>query len=184
MTSKSAGNKDRVKPAEPLYRALMLEIERRRLALGISMEELSDRAGVADRYFPKMLYADSPRGRQATWTSIQEIVDALFPEGVDIELRPKKGGRLGPEDLRCKIRFASAPKDPRTHRELMRELAAKGGKARAERWKNMTRAERLAVAKKARKTRKKNRLLRSRLAAASRNSSALEPCVGVTAQTT
>ncbi|PDT69221.1 hypothetical protein CO683_14755 [Bradyrhizobium ottawaense] len=131
----------------------MLEIERRRLALGISMEEVSDAAGVADRYFAKILHSDSPRGRQAQWSTIQELVDALFPEGVDIELRPKKGLRLEPEDLRCKIRFAAAPKDPRTHRELMRELGKKG----AEAFKRLSPEQRSESARKAAATRKANR---------------------------
>lgn len=153
MISKATG-KDRTQPCTPIYRAVMLEIERRRLALGISMEEVSDRAGVADRYFSKLLYADSPRGRQAQWSTIQELVDALFPEGVDIELRPKKGLRLGPEDLRCKIKFASAPKDPRTHRELMRELGKKG----AEAFKRLSPEQRSASAKKGAATRKARKL--------------------------
>jgi hypothetical protein len=147
----------------PFYRAIMLEIERRRTALGISMEEATDRAGLADRYLSKAIWADAPSGRQARWDSLQDIVDALFPEGYDIEIRPKKGLRLSAEDLRCKIAFASAPNDSRGQRALMRELGRQGGKARAEAYKTMPREKRLAIAARARKTRKQNRLLRSRM---------------------
>ncbi|MFZ2157238.1 MAG: hypothetical protein WAV72_14110 [Bradyrhizobium sp.] len=147
----------------PLYRSIVLEIERRRLHLGVSMDELSDRAGVADRFYSKMLYPDTPSGRQARWSTLQEICDAIFPEGFDVEIRPKAGRRLDAEDLRCKIKFAAAPKDGRSQRELMRELGRRGGIARREKYKTMPRKQRLALAKKARKTRRKNRALRSQL---------------------
>jgi hypothetical protein len=146
-----------------LYRSVVLEIERQRIRLGISMDEVSDRAGVADRLYAKCLYPDAPKsGRQSNWQTLQDIVDALFPEGFDVEIRPKKGQRLDAKQLRCKIKFAAAPKDSRSQRELMRELGRLGGIARREKYKTMSREQRLAIAKKARKTRRKNRLARSR----------------------
>jgi hypothetical protein len=90
-------------------------------------------------------------------------VDALFPAGYDVEIKPKSGLRLSAQDLRCKILFASAPSDPRSQRDLMRTLGKKGGEARREKSKNMTPQERQRIAKKARKTRRKNRALRSQL---------------------
>jgi hypothetical protein len=149
----------------PFYRAVVLEIERRRLHLQLPMDQVADRAGVADRYWAKVLNADAPSGRQARWETLQDIVDALYPEGYDVEIRPKVGMRLGADELRCKIRFAAAPSDRRLQRELMRELGRKGGIARREKYKTMPREQRRAIANKARKTRKKNRALRRQLRA-------------------
>ena len=157
---KSGTNADRVMP---FYRAIMLELERRRLSLELPMDAVADRAGVADRYFSKALHADSPSGRQARWDTLQDIVDALFPEGYDVEIRPKAGLRLGPQDLRCKILLAAAPTDKKLQREVMRVLGKKGGEARREKYKTMSREERQRIAKKARKTRRKNRALRAQL---------------------
>jgi transcriptional regulator with XRE-family HTH domain len=49
----------------PFYMAVMLEIERRRLQLKISMQEVCDRSGVADYYYSKALHASTPSGREA-----------------------------------------------------------------------------------------------------------------------
>ncbi|MBR1249192.1 hypothetical protein JQ609_19970 [Bradyrhizobium sp. AUGA SZCCT0169] len=146
----------------PFYRAIVLELERRRIALRISMDETSDRAGIADRLYNKMVAADAPSGRQSRWETIQDVVDCLYPEGYDLEIRPRKGLRLGPGDLRCKIAFASASGgDTRSQRDLMRALGKLGGEARRDKYKNMSSEERQRIAKKARKTRRQNRLLRA-----------------------
>ena len=144
----------------PFYRSIMLEFERQRLARGLSMQEVCDRSGLADYYFSKALYASTPSGRQAKWETLQDLLDALFPEGADVVIRPKVGMRLSAADLRCKIKSAAALTNSRSQRELMRELGKKGGEARREKYKAMPRAERLRIAKKARKTRRKNRALR------------------------
>src|SRR6266496_1729811 len=44
---------------ESFYYQLLLEIERRRQALGVSMERLSEMAGLPDRSYSKMLYPES-----------------------------------------------------------------------------------------------------------------------------
>lgn len=130
----------------PFYMAVMLEIERRRLQLGLSMQEVCDRSGLADYYYSKSLHASTPSGRQAQWRTLQDLVDALFSEGYDVEIRPKVGMRLDAKQLRCKIKFAAASVNPKLQRELMRELGSKGGKARREKYKTMPRAERLRMA--------------------------------------
>jgi hypothetical protein len=145
----------------PFYMAVMLEIERRRLQVNISMQEVCDRSGVADYFYSKALHASTPSGRQARWDTLQDIVDALFPEGYDVEIRPKVGLRLDARQLRCKIKFAAALTDPKRQRELMRTLGREGGLRRAEKYKIMSKAERQRIASKARKTRRKNRLLRA-----------------------
>jgi transcriptional regulator with XRE-family HTH domain len=146
----------------PFYMAVMLEIERRRLQLGVSMQEVCDRAGVADYYYSKALHASTPSGREARWSTLQDIIDAIFPSGYDVIIRPKAGMRLDAKQLRCKIKFAAAASaNPKLQRELMAELGRRGGIARREKYKNMTKEERQRIAARARKTRKKNRALRS-----------------------
>src|SRR4030088_1324649 len=77
--------------ATNIYRSLMFEIERRRLALGFPMEKFSEFAGLSDRYYSKALFADEPSGRQAQWSTLEVMVQALFPHGYDLELRAKPG---------------------------------------------------------------------------------------------
>jgi hypothetical protein len=70
-----------------LYRAVMAEIDRRRLELDVPMWAVDDRAGTQDGYYAKPLYAETRTGRQSGWQTLQLIVDALFPGGVDVQLR-------------------------------------------------------------------------------------------------
>jgi len=189
---------------QPFYMAIMLELERRRLQLGLSMQEVCDRSGVADYYYSKALHASTPSGREARWSTLQDILDALFPAGADVVIKPKVGMRLDAKQLRCKIKFAAALTDSKSQRALMSELGKRGAKARIEKYRLLNPAERKAIAEKARKTRRANRLLRAqtskpttnkraeRLAAkeqrrknqrliaqAGKLSSALEPCIGM-----
>lgn len=120
-----------IERATPVYRAIMLEIERRRQTLGLSMDGLSDEVGCADRYYAKALHPDTPSGRQARWETVQEILDTVFPGGFDIKIEPKVGGCLSAQDLRRKIRFAAADTNAVTRRKLMSELGRKGAAARS-----------------------------------------------------
>jgi transcriptional regulator with XRE-family HTH domain len=165
----------------PFYRAIMIELERRRLSRGLSMQEICDHSGLADYYYSKALHASTPSGRQARWDSLQDLVDALFPEGYDVEIRPKVGMRLSAADLRCKIKSAAALTDRKSQREFMRELGRLGGVARREKFKNMTPEERKAIAEKGRKTKRQNQLLRAQIRKPEPKSrkrrGALAPCV-------
>jgi hypothetical protein len=118
--------------ATALYRAFIIECERRRRQLGWPAWKLDDASGVQDGYSQKMAHPDSPSGRQARWETLQLIVDALFPYGFDLILRPKNGCVLDAASQQRKIRFAVATVDRKAQRELMRELGMKGGRARAE----------------------------------------------------
>ena len=149
--------------AVPVYRALLLECERRRQLLGWSMWQVDDASGCQDGYYAKALHADRPSGRQARWETLNLIVTALFWQGFDLRLTHKPGGVLTAEDHRLKVMFAAADNNRLSRRELMRQLGKKGGIARREKYKTMSRAERLAIARKARKTRRRNRLLRAQL---------------------
>jgi hypothetical protein len=155
--------KDIERGVVPFFRAIMLELERQRLSRGLSMQEICDHSGLADYYYSKALHASTPSGRQARWDSLQDLVDALFPAGYDVIIRPKAGMRLSAADLRCKIKSAAALTDRKSQREFMRELGRLGGVARRERFKNMTPEERKAIAEKGRKTKRQNKLLRSQI---------------------
>jgi hypothetical protein len=119
-----------VDKAVPVYRALLLECERRRQQLGWSMWQVDDAAGINDGHYAKCLHADRPSGRQAQWSTLNLIVSALFPRGFDLTMQHKTGGCLTAEGQRMKIRFAAADHDRIGRRELMRELGRRGAKAR------------------------------------------------------
>jgi hypothetical protein len=108
--------------ATNIYRSLMLEIEHRRLALGFPIEKFSEFAGLSDRYYPKALFADEPSGRQAQWSTLEVMVQALFPHGYDLELRAKPGAVIDATNLKAKLLQLRAHHDPRTQRQLMSEL--------------------------------------------------------------
>jgi len=109
-----------------IYRAVMLECERRRDALGLPMAKFDEYAGLSDRYYAKALHADAPSGRQAQWGTLQIIVDALFPAGFDLEIRAKPGAVITAENLKAKLLQLKAIKNPKAQRELMRVLGRKG----------------------------------------------------------
>lgn len=115
-----------------IYRSIMLEVERRRHAVGFPMEKFSDYAGLPERYYPKALHADTPSGRQAQWGTLQVIIDALFPHGFDVTITPKPGQIMTEDSLKAKLLHLQAAKDPKSQRELMRALGTAGGKRSGE----------------------------------------------------
>lgn len=72
----------------PIYRAIMMAIEARRLELGFSMATVNDLAGTQDGYLAKMLYPDTPSGRQARWETVQLVVEALFGRDFTVQIVP------------------------------------------------------------------------------------------------
>jgi hypothetical protein len=93
------------------------------------MQEVCDRSGLADYYFSKALHASTPSGRQANWRTLQDIVDALFPEGYDVVIKPKTG-----------ISRAAAMQDQIRSRGSQSQIAARTDvRARQERCKGATR---------------------------------------------
>jgi hypothetical protein len=145
---------------EPIYRAIMLECERQRLSRGLPMERFSEFAGLPERYYPKALWADQPSGRQAQWGTLQIIIDALFPDGYDLIIKPRIGPEIDAHALRYKTRYAVAPTNSKTQRELMSELGKKGAEARN---KKLSPWQRKRIAQRAGKARAR----RAKLAAVS-----------------
>jgi hypothetical protein len=147
-------NAGRAVPVPAVYYALLAEIERHRLQLGIPMWKLDDAAGTQSRYYSKALYADTPSGRMATWTSVQLIVAALFPEGFSIKIEPRKQGCSVASAHRVSIKFSGARYDFEARKDWMTELskrgASKGGKASAAKLTPKQRSKRARKAAKKR----------------------------------
>lgn len=135
--------------ATAIYRALIAEVERRRIALGWTCLELDAAAGLHNGYWAKCCHPDTPSGRQIRWEMLEFVMGALFPDGYDLEIRGRKGPLLSAARMRYHIR-AAAPPGSRTHRDHLREIAGKGGKARAA---SMTPKQRSRAARKAIKAR-------------------------------
>lgn len=126
----------------PIYRAIMLEVERQRHAVGFPMEKFSEYAGLCDRFYPKALHADKPSGRQVQWQTLQVMIDALFPNGFDLIIKPRPGPMMSESNLKAKLLQLKAITDPKSQRELMSELGKRGGARAAETHKRNAEARR------------------------------------------
>jgi hypothetical protein len=147
--------------ATEIYRAVLLECERKRQQLNWSMWQLDDAAGLNDGHFAHCLHADRPSGRQASWKILNLIVSALWPRGFDLQIIDKPGATLTAEGTHRKILHAAAPYNRISQRKLMSEIGKAGAKARIAKYAAMTPAERKRIYKKAKETRRQNRLLRA-----------------------
>lgn len=116
-------------PASPLYHAVVLELERRRLASGLSMEQLDELAGTAERSYAKALYPDTESGRASRIEKLQLYVDVLFCEGFTLRMMPG-GGMPTAIGTRRKIQAEAAHYDRPTSRRHMSELAKLAAAAR------------------------------------------------------
>jgi len=132
--------------AVPVYRALLLECERRRQQLNLPMWELDEISGVQSGHYAKCLHADRPSGRQAQWKTLHLIVTALFPAGFDLQLKHKPGGILTAENHWLKVKFAASDHDRLARRALMSELGKRGAAARMAK---LTSGKRIKIAKRA-----------------------------------
>jgi hypothetical protein len=113
-----------------IYRGIMLECERRRQALGLAMWKVDEIAGTQDGYYAKAVHADAASGRQAQWKTLQLIVDALFPQGVDVIMTPGTTSMHTAMGFAGKLRHLQAVHNPKTQRELMAELSSLASAAR------------------------------------------------------
>jgi hypothetical protein len=116
----------------PIYLAIIVEVERRRMQVGISMERMSELMGTAERSYAKMLYPDTPSGRCATWPTLQAAIDVLFCDGFDLRL--SAGRSRAPrttEGTKRLIRAEAAHWSAPAMRQRMADMGRKGGAARA-----------------------------------------------------
>lgn len=117
--------------ATSIYRAIMFEVERRRLDLGWSMWQVDDAAGINDGHYAKMLYPDTPSGRQAKWPTLQLVIEAMFKGGFRVTIEPESDAiRSAPRMDRGRSTNALVIRHWR-HTKHFKDLGAKGGKARA-----------------------------------------------------
>ncbi len=116
--------------ATALYNAIVLELERRRLHVGISMERMSDLAGSAERSYAKILYPDTVSGRVARWETLQAYMQVLFCEGFVLRIEPTTTGMLTAEGTKRRILQEAATWDRSSRRRLMRDLAKLAVEAR------------------------------------------------------
>lgn len=147
-------NAGRAVPVPAVYHAFFAEVERNRLRFGVPMWQVDEAAGTQAGYYAHALYASTPSGRIATWSSVQMILEALFPQGFSLKIEPSKGGCLTADKHRLAIRFSGARYDFEARGDWMRELAPRGGKkggpARA---RKLSKRRRRAIAKHAAKKR-------------------------------
>jgi hypothetical protein len=130
------------------YRAIMMCCEGRRLEQGLSMAEVDRISGVQEGHYAKLIYPDTPSGRQGRYETVQLIIEALFGTGFLMQITPSdaENGRLRTA-LRIDKGIAANALQIRhwRHKRHFRTLGAAGGKARNQ---NLTEAERSALARK------------------------------------
>lgn len=115
-----------------VYRALMQVLEGRRVELGLSMATVNDMAGLQDGYFSKMIYPDTPSGRQARWEQVELAFEALFGRGYDIRIIPgDEPNRVLESALCSKMNPSANAVNIRhwRHKKHFQVLGSSGGKA-------------------------------------------------------
>lgn len=134
-----------------IYRAIMLAVDERRQALGWPMWMLDDKAGIADRLYAKLLHADAKSGRQAQWATLQDICDALYPDGFEVLILAKKGQTPADvETFKRKLQHIAATFNAKSRRELMAEIGRRASpEARRMGRLKIPRSRRKAIAKQA-----------------------------------
>ena len=113
--------------ATAIYNAVMLEIERLRHAMGISMDLMSELMGGAERAYAKMLYPDTASGRQARWETVQRALDVVCPNGFRVRIERANTGTLTPSGTKRLIQKSAKFFDRKAYLEEMRERARAGG---------------------------------------------------------
>lgn len=134
----------------PLYNAIVLELEKRRVALGLSLEAVSHLMGHADRYYSKLVNPETPSGRRAGWDVLQTAVDVLFFEGFKVRISHDKDGVPAGAGIKRKVLAEAANYDPAARRKWLAEITSLGGKARMQK---LSPEGRKALAKKAARAR-------------------------------
>lgn len=132
------------------YRAVVEQLHTRIRRLGIPMWRCDDLSGLQDGYTAKLLHPDTPSGRQARWETLQLLVDAIFPDGYEIIIRPKDGTKA------AKLQPASNPVVDARVRSVMSMMGRKGGlKSWEVRRAKLTAAERKMVEQEPRRARRR-----------------------------
>lgn len=133
-------------PATGIYHALIAQIHGRIRRLGIPMWKCDDLSGLQDGYTAKLLHPDTPSGRQARWDTLQLLLDAIYPEGFVLTIRPVRGG-----DKSLLNRFSMEPN--KTNEQRVRSTAmAMGRRGGLKSWEarkaKLTRSDKKVLAQK------------------------------------
>jgi hypothetical protein len=157
------------RPVTSIYRALIWEVRNHIRAVGLTMQQADDVAGLQDGYLAKMLHPDTPSGRQAQWPTLQLLLDAVYPNGFRLRLLPiagmtatrasidRKLARLNQKLTGVSINEREAQKGLLGRvaiRDLAREAGRKGGLARSAR---LSPQRRQRIARRAARARWKGR---------------------------
>lgn len=142
-----------MKPVTGIYQQLVEQIHARIKRLGLPMWRCDDLSGVQDGYTAKMLHPETPSGRQARWETLQLLIDAVYPDGFSVTIRPR--GRGTPKALQ---RTSNKQVDQRV-KAVMMMTGRQGGLKSAERRRLLMSAadksRQTEAARKARWARKK-----------------------------
>ena len=80
----------RVRKVSPLYRGLIVAIEIERRAKRWPMYLVDEKSGIADSLYSKMVAVDAPCGRQSEYATLDDVCDALWPDGWSVQIVPGK----------------------------------------------------------------------------------------------
>ena len=108
--------------ATPLYLALIDQMHDRIVHLGWTMERCDERSGNQDGYTAKMLHPDTPSGRQANWQTLQNLLDALYPDGVEVLIAPRSPRRRRRKHRRDQLPLDQCPPHPASVRRKKRKV--------------------------------------------------------------
>lgn len=144
-------------PATNVYLQIIGQAHARIRRLGIPMWKCDDLSGMQDGYSAKVLHPDTPSGRQARWDTLQLLLDAIYPEGFVLTIKPRGKGQS-----KGLAREPNKVSDQRIRAVLMalgRQGGIKSGQVRAA----LSQEKRAALTEAARKVRwQHKRKLRAR----------------------
>lgn len=84
MTARKQKQPHRLNPPTEIYKTLVRELDRRRRALGLTHDQLCERAGIGQRHWATYLRPEASSGRIASWMTLQKLFVALYPAGFHI----------------------------------------------------------------------------------------------------
>lgn len=94
--SSAKSKPSRTRSVTKIYRSLVLALAGRIVQRSLTMQQCDDLSGLQDGYVAKLLHPDTGQGRVAGWYTLQLLIDALYPDGVEVVLIPVQPGAYDP----------------------------------------------------------------------------------------
>jgi hypothetical protein len=135
----------------PVYRQTVAAVERLFLATGAPQEKAAEFAGLPDRYLAKMFHPDSPSGKQASWATLQRVLDVVAADGFTLTIEARPGPIFDALSHKFEMRYDRARAKPQTRRQLLAEWGRRGGLKKRE----LPLEERLKIARRLNRARKR-----------------------------